>query len=157
MKILIKNIEKSLLAVNNHINNKEQGVNYLEKIKYLLIDKIKEMDLEIINKDEMLDSKNEIINFGENKLILSLETHQEAITKIKSNVQNDFLCIVLKGFASIDIYENLNIKEFQSINLFSKTGVVLTKNTMITKSISKDSILLYIINDNDRSIVIKEN
>ena len=152
---LIKNIEKAIPEINSKINDKTLGINYLEKLKYLLIDAIKEMNIETSNKIENLDNQNIIIIFGENKLSINLDIYKEAITKIKKNIQKDYLCIVLEGFISIDIYDNLKTKEFQSINLFSKTGMVLTQNTLITESIAKDSILLYIIND--RVSPIKED
>ena len=49
---------------------------------------------------------------------------------------------------------NLDFKKSQSLNLFPKTGIVISKDTLISESISKDTILLDIFNiKNDKVIV----
>ena len=57
----------------------------------------------------------------------------------------------MQGFASVNIYQNMAENESHSLSLFPKTGVVLSKNTLISEKIIKDSLILRIVNIRDTS------
>jgi hypothetical protein len=70
---------------------------------------------------------------------------------MKNECINDLLNVVLQGFISLDIYQNHKENELHSLNLFPKTGIVLSKNTFISEKIIKDSLILKIVNIRDTS------
>ena len=148
---LILEIDSIISDCNNKINDKIIGINYLEKLKFLLIDSLKEKEfsfLENISNDTLTEI-NKI--FGENNLVITIQQYQESITKIKNECKNDLLNVVLHGFNSIDIYQNNKKNNLNSISLFPKTGIVLSKKTLISEKITKDSLILKIVNIRDTS------
>ena len=152
MEDLIQNIHNIISESNNQINDKILGVNYLEKLKYHLIDKLKTFKITLIKDIENLQNKEIRITHSQNNLIIKFENNSNPLSKIKNTVQNDYLCIVLNGSKSIKIHENLHSTQSQSITLFPNTGIVLSKATVISESISKQTILInifYIKNDID--------
>ena len=146
MEDLIQDIHNIISESNNQINDKILGVNYLEKLKYLLIDKLKTFKITSIKNIENLQNKELKISFNQNNLLIKFENYSNPISRIKNTIQNDYLCIVLNGSKSIKIHENSDPSESQSINLFSNTGIVLSKATVISESISKETILINIFN-----------
>ena len=151
MEHLIVEIDSIISHCNNNINDKIVGVNYLEKLKFLLIDSLKEKDLSSFdnNSNETNTELNKI--YGENNLIITIQQYQESFTKIKNECINDLLNVVLQGFASLDIYQNNKKNELNSINLFPKTGIVVSRNTLISEKIIKNSLILKIVNIRDTS------
>ena len=152
MEDLIKDIHNIISESNNQIHDKILGVNYLEKLKYHLIDKLKTFKITSIKDVENLQNKEIRITHSQNNLLIKFENNSNPLSKIKNTIQNDYLCIVLNGSKSIKIHENLHSTQSQSINLFSNTGIVLSKATVISESISKQTILInifYIKNDID--------
>jgi len=146
MEKLLHSIDVIITEINNQISDKVYGINYLEKIKYPLIDKIKIIHSDIF-KDKA-DFRNEelIKKYGENHLSISLDLNLDPLAKIKNKILNDYLCIVVVGFKSLKIYQNLESKESHLINLYPNTGIVLSKDTLISESSAKDTILLNIFN-----------
>ena len=147
MQHLDKKINTIILDCNKQINNKIFGTNYLEKLKYLLIDqienyKIKYDDLTIV--DDLFITKNV---YGDNHLEIKLKYYNESVTKMKKNSLNDTLIIVLKGFKTIDFFKDMKTKDNNSLGLSAKNGIVYSKNTIISEKINKDSIVLYITNN----------
>ena len=57
MEDLIKYIHNIISESNNQINDKILGVNYLEKLKYLLIDKLKLFKITSMKNIENLQNK----------------------------------------------------------------------------------------------------
>ena len=151
MEKLILEIDSIISSCNNKINDKIVGVNYLEKLKFMLIDSLKEKDLSSFdnNSNETNTELNKI--YGENNLIITIQQYQESFTKIKNECINDLLNVVLQGFTSLDIYQHKKENELYSISLFPKMGVVLSKNTFISEKITKDSLILKIVNTRDTS------
>lgn len=153
MEDLIQDIHNIISESNNQINDKILGVNYLEKLKYLLIDKLKTFKITSIKNIENLQNKELKISFNQNNLLIKFENYSNPISRIKNTIQNDYLCIVLNGSKSIKIHENLHSTQSQSVNLFSNSGIVLSKTTVISESISKQTILINIFNiKHDRDI-----
>ena len=151
MDQLIVEIDSIISDCNNKINDKIIGVNYLEKLKFFLIDSLKENDFCSFNNisNENVTELNK--TYGENNLIITIQQYQESLTKIKNKCTNDLLSVVLKGFTSLDIYQNQKENELYSISLFPKMGIVLSKNTFISEKITKDSLILKIVNIRDTS------
>ena len=151
MEQLIVEIDSIISDCNNKINDKIIGVNYLEKLKFFLIDSLKENDFNYYNNiyNENFTELNK--THGENNLVITIQQYQESLTKINNESINDLLSVVLKGFVSLDIYHNQNGNELHSISLFPKMGIVLSKNTFISEKITKDSLILKIVNIRDTS------
>ena len=154
MENLIQDFNDIISASNNQINDKILGINYLEKLKYLLIDKLKILNISNEKSFRNFEQKEIKRKFGVNDLLIKFIFNTQSLSKIKTITPNDYLSIVLFGFKSLEIYENLDFKKSQSINLFPKTGLVISKDTLISETISKDTILLDIFNiKNDKVIV----
>ena len=151
MEHLIVEIDSIISNCNNKINDKIIGVNYLEKLKFFLIDSLKENDFSSFDNisNETYTELNK--TYGENNLVITIQQYQESLTIIKKECINDLLSVVLLGFASLDIYQNNKENELQSLSLFPKTGIVLSKNTLISEKILKDSLILRIVNIRDNS------
>ena len=151
MKNLIKNIENIIIQNHSKINDKISGINFLEKLKYIIIDDIKSDKINLF-KDLNKTNVNKITNkFNDNNLDIIIEYSSDLSTKLKYSLPQDYMSIVLMGFKSIDIYESMESKISKSLNLFSENGIVLSKNTIISESISKQSIVLNIHNFRENS------
>ena len=106
MEQLILEIDSIISDCNNKINDKIIGVNYLEKLKFLLIDSLKEKDLSSFDNisNETYTELNK--TYGENNLVITIQQYQESLSKMKNECINDLLSVVLQGFISLDIYQN---------------------------------------------------
>ena len=154
MENLIQDFNDIISASNNQINDKILGINYLEKLKYLLIDKLKILNISNEKSFRNFEQKEIKRKFGVKDLLIKFIFNTQSLSKIKTITPNDYLSIVLFGFKSLEIHRNLDFKKSQSLNLFPKTGIVISKDTLISESISKDTILLDIFNiKNDKVIV----
>ena len=151
MEQLILEIDGIISDCNNKINDKIIGVNYLEKLKFFLIDSLKEKNFSFIDSISKETIRELNKTYGENNLVITIQQYQESLTIIKKECINDLLSVVLLGFASLDIYQNNKENELQSLSLFPKTGIVLSKNTLISEKILKDSLILRIVNIRDNS------
>ena len=151
MEHLIVEIDNIISNCNNKINDKIIGVNYLEKLKFFLIDSLKENDFGSFDNisNETYTELNK--TYGENNLVITIQQYQESLSKMKNECINDLLNVVLQGFISLDIYQNHKENELHSLSLFPKTGIVLSKNTFISEKIIKDSLILKIVNIRDTS------
>jgi len=151
MEQLISKIDSIISNCNNNINDKIIGVNYLEKMKFLLIDSLKEKNFSSFEGiyNETVTEINK--KYGENNLVITIQQYPESLTKIKNKCINDLLSVVLQGFTSVDIYQNNKENELHSLSLFPKTGIVLSKNTLISEKIKKNTLILKIVNIADNS------
>ena len=148
METLIQNIDSIIIECNKRINENILGINYLEKLKYYLIDSLK---LHKISSFE--ECKNTEITkiYGKNHLLISIENFSDSLSKIKNVISNDYLCIVLIGGKFLEIYSNSKHKISNNLNLFPFTGIVLSQNTVVNESISKETILLNIYHINEKT------
>ena len=154
METLIKNIDNTIIDCNKVINENILGINFLEQLKYSLIDNLK------INKSTLFQdiANNELTKiYGKKNLIIKIDNFEDSLSKIKNIVPNDCLCIVLKGSKSLEIYSNYNDKLTNNLNLFPMTGVVLSKDTITNESIFKDTILLNIYCINEKIDIENKN
>jgi len=143
MENFMQDIDTIISESNNQINAKILGVNYLEKLKYFLIDSLK--NLKISSFDEI--KSNEILKtYGENTLNIKIENYSSALSRIKNKISSDYLCIVLHGTKSFEFHDILNSKFSNKLNIFPLTGIVVSNNTIISELVSDETILLDIFN-----------
>ena len=145
----MQDIDNIISDCINQINIKITGINFLEKLKYPLIDKLKlfnSSNLEKYINKEFLD------NYGDNKFSSKIEKISDNRSKIRNKNEKDLLSIVFEGFKTITIKENLNSNNSDKLYLTNFTGIVLEKNTIFDEIIKKNTILLNISID-----AIKEN
>ena len=155
-----------LEKINNYINQNEQsindkiiGMNYLEQLKYLIINDLATLD-ENIFKDALEISKenkaeSNFFEFNTRSLNLSIKFIKESVSKIKTSINEDTLSIVVYGLKNITIVDNKNIKKSISLNLYKNMGVVLSQNTLVSEKIASGSIILD-INSNKKILDIEK-
>ena len=135
----------------NLINDNITGVNLLEKLKYLLIDKLKTYDLEKFKHISVEENnlKNKDLEF-----LLKIERSDENTSRIKKSTNHDYLIIVLSGHITLTFYDKSLSKNNSNMQYISKKmGIVLSKNTIIDELITKDTILLTITFVNNEKII----
>ena len=137
----MQDIDNLISDCINSINEKINGINFLEKIKYSLIDRIKSIDL--INF-EGINNKERYVNNGNINFLIKIEKANENTSKIKKTIDNDNLTIILEGLKTISIHEKLISKSVNQQYLSKYVGIVLAKNTIIDELITKGTILLNI-------------
>ena len=152
MNTSIQEINNIVLNKNNEINGKIIGINYLEKLKYLIIENFKILDKSIF-ENLLVDLKNNgnkpvKLEFKDFFLISSIHAYKDSLSKIKSPYNHDILSIVINGFKTVSIFDSN--KNNKSISLFisKNMGLVLSKNTITSEIIASGSIILDIIFEN---------
>ena len=152
MPNLIQYLDSTILNINSKIGEKISGINYFEKLKYLLIDDLKKLSI-----DDIKDFENQEISkeFGDKSLKIRLQEYKDSTSNIKYSTLNDELCIVLEGYKSIKIYNNLESNNSNSLNLYKFMGLVLPKNTVVSESISNDTKLINIFNSEAKTDIEK--
>ncbi len=143
MESFFKEIDKLIIESNKKINEKILGINYLEKLKFSLIEKI--IDLNISSYAEITNFE-EIKEYNNIKLSIKFKNYNEALSKIKSPLPNDNLCIVLRGLKTFKITNNEESKNF---TLFPNMGTTLPSKIIINESIGKQSSIIDIFNLNE--------
>lgn len=146
MEKFLADIDNILLDCDSKINDKITGINFLEELKYFLIDKIrtfKNTDLEIIKNTEIIKK------LKDRNLLIKIENHNESKSKIKYTLTKDTLFIVLKGLNSFKIFNNKDDQRGTSFNIFPITGISINNNTVINESSLKNTTILSILLDNE--------
>ena len=94
------------------------------------------------------DIKNfhEVKEYNNIKLGIKFNNYNEALSRLKSNLPNDNLCIILRGLKTFKIKNNQESKNF---TLFANMGITLPSKTIINESIAKQSSIIDIFNLND--------
>ena len=129
------------------INDKIIGVNFLEKFKYILIDELNKNEINNIDINNIKISEDRYQN---DNLLIKFEKFTEITSRIKYVCSEDKLSIVLKGSKAIKVNLVPNDANSQTLNLFERNGIVISKNTIISEIISKNSLILdiFFINTN---------
>ena len=143
MESFFEEIDKLIIASNKQINEKILGINYLEKLKFSLIEKIIELN---IKSYEDIKNFHEVKEYNNIKLGIKFNNYNEALSRLKSNLPNDNLCIILRGLKTFKIKNNQESKNF---TLFPNMGITLPSKTIINESIAKQSSIIDIFNLND--------
>ena len=145
MDKFLKDFDSVISDCNDQINVNIVGLNYLEKLKYLLIEKFRSLELKFETNSNIDNDKQVIKKFDKIHLLTSFQQYQESVLKMKHKLENDILNIVITGFESVNIFNNLkDIGSYTTLSLFPKTGLVLSKETIITTKIPKETIILEI-------------
>jgi len=144
-------LEQLLIEIDSLINEKTSGTNYLELLKFALIEKIKDLEENDLKNFKImpLDGKQleKEVNLKNRKIQYSIEYVDKTVSKIKQRTKNDSLCLVIKGLINITIYDINNDTKSININLLKNMGIVLSLNTVITSKIAEKSIILSISNN----------
>ena len=142
MENVIEIVNTIITNSNKQINDKIIGVNFLEKLKYILIDELNKIEINKIDlkKKQIAEDRSQNKN-----LLIKIENFLETTSNIKYVCSDDKLSVVLKGSKLIKVNLGSNDNKSQTLNLFERNGIVISKNTTINEIISKNSLILDII------------
>jgi len=152
MNDLIKKINDIIEKNNSEINENIVGINYLEKLKYLVIDKLKDGQ-NIFALDDLVavltEKNNQSIKFKfkNRSLILSINLYKNPLSKIKLCYDNDTLSVVINGVKKISLFDLHNKKRKVSLSIFKNMGIVLSENTITSEKIAAGSIIMDIFSE----------
>ena len=146
MTKLIEKIDNIIIDFEKEINNNILGLVYLEKLKFHLIDNLKQISPQYFKefRDESITNI-----YGEKKLKIDLKKCLDSISNIKKTLSNDSLTIVLNGFKSLEIFQNKS-NESVIFNLHKNMGIIIQKKLVFNESISKDTIIIDIFSINEK-------
>ena len=144
MENFFRSIDDFIVESNKEINEKILGINYLEKLKFSLIEKISQLN---IKSYEEIKNFYEVKEYNNIKLSITFKNYNDAISKLKNNLPNDNLCIILKGLKTFKITNNHH--ESKNFTLFPNMGITLPGKTKVNESISKQSTIIDIFNLNE--------
>ena len=150
MSVLIKEISNIITSNNNTINENIVGINYLEKLKYSLIDNLKNRKYRFSIKNLVSDLEKENnqstkFEFKKQSLILSINLYKDSLSIIKSCYNNDILSVVINGIKIISLFDLYDKKKKISLSILKNMGVVLSENTISSENIASGSIILDIV------------
>jgi len=150
MNSFVALLDSFLLEINKSINEKIIGINYLENIKFLLIEKLQVLD-KLIFDDFIKDIsiKKTFSNnreFNNKKVNYTINYLEKSVIKIKSKIEEDSLFIVLDGLKIITIFDKNNQDKSIKAKIFKNMGFVLSQGSIINENNNKKSIILQIIN-----------
>ena len=143
MENFFKEIDSFIIESNKEISEKILGINYLEKLKFSLIEKIKGLN---IRSYEEIKSFKEVKEYDNIKLNITFNHYTEAVSILKNSLPNDNLCIILRG---LKIFTITNNKESKNFTLYKNMGITLPSKTNINESIAKQSTIIDIFNLNE--------
>ena len=144
-------LDNLLIEINNSIDEKIVGTNYLENIKFQLIEKLSVLEKNIVEgfifelSAKKLFSKRH--DFNTRSINYSINYIENSISQIKHIIENDTLYIVLNGAKIISVFDNKKPIKSIKINMTKNMGVVLSQNTIINENINKKSTILTIIHN----------
>jgi len=143
MENFFKEIDNFIIESNKEINEKILGINYLEKLKFALIEKIIKLN---IKSYEEIKNFQEVKDYNNIKLSIRLNNYNEALSTLQNHLPNDNLCIILRGVKTFKIKNN---QESRSFTLFQNMGITLPSKTVVNESIAKQSTIIDIFNLNE--------
>ena len=152
MNVLIKEINDIIIKNNNVINENIIGINYLEKLKYLVISNLKDIQDKFTIDNLVADLKNKNnqsakFEFTNKSLILSMNLYKNSLSKIKSCYKNDTLSVVINGFKVISVFDLRDKKKKVSLSISKNMGLVLSENTIASENILAGSIIIDIVSE----------
>ena len=151
MDYFLKLLDKLLKEINDSINEKIIGINYLENIKYKFIERLSELETNILENFKSELSVNKLFlkkhDFNTRSINYSINYIENSISQIKHIIENDTLYIVLNGAKIISVFDNKKPIKSIKINITKNMGVVLSQNTIINENINKKSTILTIIHN----------
>ena len=152
MNVLIKEINDIIEKNNSKINENIVGINYLEKLKYLVIDNLKDGQNKLTLDDlvaTLTEKNNQSIKFKfkNQSLFLSINLYNNPLSKIKLCYDNDTLSIVINGVKKISLFDLHDKHKKISLSIFKNMGIVLSENTIISEKIAAGSIIMDIVSN----------
>ena len=152
MNVLIKEINDIIEKNNSKINENIVGINYLEKLKYLVINSLKDSQdkFTLDNLSAALKKKNNQsikFKFKNRSLLISINLYKNPLSKIKLCYDNDTLSIVINGVKKISLFDLNDKKKKVSLSIFKNMGIVLSENTIISEKIAAGSIIMDIVSE----------
>ena len=152
MNDLIKQISDIIKKNNSKINENIVGINYLEKLKYLIIDNLKDGRDKFTLDDlvaTLTEKNNQSIKFKfkSRSLFLSINLYKNPLSKIKLCYDNDTLSVVINGVKKISLFDLYDKKKRFSLSIFKNMGIVLSENTITSEKIAAGSIIMDIISE----------
>ena len=152
MNVLIKEINDIIEKNNSKINENIVGINYLEKLKYLVIDNLKDSQdkFTLDNLAPVLEKKNNQsikFKFKNRSLFLSINLYKNPLSKIKLCYDNDTLSVVINGVKKISLFDLFDKRKKVSLSIFKNMGLVLSENTITSEKIAAGSIIMDIVSE----------
>ena len=152
MNVLIKEINDIIEKNNSKINENIVGINYLEKLKYLVIDNLKDGQDKFTPDDLVAAFKkknNQSIKFifKNRSLSLSINLYKNPLSKIKLCYDNDTLSVVINGVKEISLFDLYDKKRKVSLSIFKNMGLVLSEITITSEKIAAGSVIMDIISE----------
>ena len=153
MEKITKDILEIIAGEIKTINDKVQGLNFLELLKAGIIAKL----LELINRqkfplDQFIEYQNEIKEDSRH-INISISYFLNSMSISKKKIDNDSLFISLNEMSNFDIFSGN--KEFNSLVLHKNTGLSLPKDTVLNAKYSKNLLLIEITNIDYEQILTK--
>ena len=146
MEKLINDISDIVIPEINIINEKVKGINFLELLKFNLIEKLTPLILkQKFPLDQTIDFQKDI-NDNSRNIQISINYYISSLSISKKNIDNNTLFLVFNDASNIDIY--VNEKKFTNILLFKNSGISVPKDTLINSKFNKNVLLLKIIDKN---------
>ena len=136
-------IDNFIIESNKKINAKILGINYLEKLKFSLIEKIIGLN---INSYEKIKNFQEVKEYNNIRLSITFNNYNQSLSKLKKSIPNDNLCIILRGLKTFKIADS---KESKNFTLYQNMGITLPSKTNVDESIAKQSTIIDIYNLNE--------
>ena len=152
MNVLIKEINDIIENNNSKINENIVGINYLEKLKYLVIDNLKDSQdkFALDNLSAALKKKNNQsikFKFKNRSLLISINLYKNPLSKIKLCYDNDTLSVVINGVKKISLFDLYDKNKKVSLSIFKNMGITLSENTITSEKIATGSIIMDIVSE----------
>ena len=153
MEKITKDISGIVADEIKTINDKVQGLNFLELLKAGIIEKL----LELVNRqkfplDQLIEYQNEIKE-NSRHINISISYFLNSMSISKKKIDNDSLFISLNELSNFDIFSGN--KSFKSLVLNKNTGLSLPKDTVLNAKYSKNLLLIEITNNDYEQILTK--
>ena len=146
MDIIFKEIVAIIKEETENINKKIYGTTFLEILK----EKILNRQDHIITKNLQMQNSNidleENINILEKIFFLKLSLYQTPKSLLKFELKKNFLFIVIKELAKIDIL-NQNTQKYINLSLKPFMGITLSKGTVCNLNFPKNSLIMQLESD----------
>jgi hypothetical protein len=147
MDILNKKIQDIVINNSKLINNNIIGINFLDRLKYLLIENNHLFEdllfQDLKEKTEDSEIKNQF-DFDNGSFLSRLNFYSKSVSKINNTLKIDTFFLIINGLNNIEIFDTINKEKSNFLNLSPKMGIVLTENTVISQKIAKGTIILEI-------------
>ena len=153
MEKFTKDISEIIISEIKIINNKVNGLNFLELLKAGINEKLlKLLNIQKFPLDQLIDYQNEIKE-DTRHIKISIKYFLNSISISKKKIDTDSLFISLNESSSFDIFKDK--KDFTSLVLYKNTGLSLPKDAVINAKYSKNLLLIEITNNDYEQILTK--